>query len=721
MIALAASEQMELVSRLVENGISVIPIGRNKRPAIPWKEFQTRLATPEELEAWFSVPGRHGIGIVCGGASGNLEVIDFDLADPEDLQDAWSCFISNVVSGCPDFPLGALSLVRTPRGLHLYYKCESPVGGSQKLARHNGTLDAESGEFRNPGYFIETRGEGGYVLSVGSPTHCHPTGGTYQAIGRIGIHEMKPITAEHREILLLEARWLGVQDAEKAPKGETSIGCASQDSAGVEFANQTSWAEILQPHGFTLVETTPDGASHWKRPGTSNPVSATTNHSGSDLFYAFSSNCGYGIEPNRGYSKFAVFTMLNHGGDFTTSAKALGQMGFGSQRDLSHIDITAVLESGVDSPADPFCFYSWSEFMSLEKPTEYLIRDVVAEQQSMVMAGPEKSLKTGLQMAMAYAISTGTPFLGQFEVPRSRRVGVMTGESGVEKLQRLLKTQFDACHMGDAEPNLFITQQLPVFSDLSHLEKLRSVIRTRQLEVLFVDPVYLCLGDYSDKTSNVAVMGRMLRDFEAVGKETGCTLILNHHTNQKHEPYKPLGLRDVTGAGFSEWMRQWFLVCPRQDFEPDTYQHRLWAVIGGSAGHAGQFAIDVREQDEFGNWSWITEVRTRGDEVRDYKAAKEARKEEAANEKADEFVQNLRSALNAGVEKGGSVIEELRNIFREHGWKGVKSIDTAKLEQFEESGFVYRQTVTRGGNPNIVTWLPSEQWLQVPPGAETDG
>jgi len=60
----------------VAKGLSVIPVGRDKKPLLSsWKEYQTRRPTPEELEKWFS--GDAGIAIVTGKIS-NLSVVDID-------------------------------------------------------------------------------------------------------------------------------------------------------------------------------------------------------------------------------------------------------------------------------------------------------------------------------------------------------------------------------------------------------------------------------------------------------------------------------------------------------------------------------------------------------------------------------------------------------------------------------------------------------------------
>src|SRR3989442_14018751 len=62
-----------------ERGWSVIPIkARNKKPAVDWKPFQARLATAEEIKAWFR--GDANIGVVTGTIS-ELIVLDVDGQD----------------------------------------------------------------------------------------------------------------------------------------------------------------------------------------------------------------------------------------------------------------------------------------------------------------------------------------------------------------------------------------------------------------------------------------------------------------------------------------------------------------------------------------------------------------------------------------------------------------------------------------------------------------
>ena len=62
----------------LSRGWSVIPIEpRGKRPLTAWLEFESRCASPREVEGWFTRWPQANVGIVTGRVSG-LVVIDVD-------------------------------------------------------------------------------------------------------------------------------------------------------------------------------------------------------------------------------------------------------------------------------------------------------------------------------------------------------------------------------------------------------------------------------------------------------------------------------------------------------------------------------------------------------------------------------------------------------------------------------------------------------------------
>ncbi len=99
---------------------------------------------------------------------------------------------------------------------------------------------------------------------------------------------------------------------------------------GDDYNAKVSWEQILEPLGWSKVYTTRDKVTAWRRPGKNEGVSATTNHAGNDKFFVFSTSTQF--EAERSYSKFAVFTLVEHGGDFAASARALRSQGYGEAR-----------------------------------------------------------------------------------------------------------------------------------------------------------------------------------------------------------------------------------------------------------------------------------------------------------------------------------------------------------------------------------------------------
>ncbi len=133
--------------RYLSHGWSVIPLEpQGKKPVVPWKDYQTRHATEQEVTEWFTGTGNN-LGIVTGKISG-ITVIDCDSRSALEL-------VAN--KGLPTCPM-----VRTGKGYHFYYAYEPGVGNFQKRADLPG---------------IDLRGDGGYVVA---PFSIHETGKIYE-------------------------------------------------------------------------------------------------------------------------------------------------------------------------------------------------------------------------------------------------------------------------------------------------------------------------------------------------------------------------------------------------------------------------------------------------------------------------------------------------------------------------------------------------------------
>lgn len=155
-----------MTQQLLDLGYSIIPIATGtKRPRGRWATYQTRVATPEEVQSWGELAA---VGIVTGFLSG-VVVVDCDDAEAV----AWA------EANLPHTP----ARVRTGGGgLHLYYR--HPGGRVPNRAKARGLR-------------IDVRGDGGQVLAPGSQ---HPSGSTYQAVGEL---------RQAAELPVYDPAWLG--------------------------------------------------------------------------------------------------------------------------------------------------------------------------------------------------------------------------------------------------------------------------------------------------------------------------------------------------------------------------------------------------------------------------------------------------------------------------------------------------------------------------------
>ncbi len=65
---------------LTSKNVSVIPIkaDNSKQPVVASKKYQSRIASPPELDRWFQRDNEVGVALVCGKISGGMEGIDID-------------------------------------------------------------------------------------------------------------------------------------------------------------------------------------------------------------------------------------------------------------------------------------------------------------------------------------------------------------------------------------------------------------------------------------------------------------------------------------------------------------------------------------------------------------------------------------------------------------------------------------------------------------------
>jgi putative DNA primase/helicase len=369
-------------------GLSVIPVlgDGTKQPAIAWTERQRRLAEPDELVAWFDRPTYAGLGVVCGSVSGELEMLEVEgraahlvaelaalLADHGHAE-LWTRLCSGYLEQSPSGGLHwlfrvdgkanrSLKLARRPataEELEAIKEAEradahaTHGGDPDRLAKRLAVIDNLQPEQR-PQVLIETRGEGGYVVTAPSAGRTHSTGKPWIQLAG-GPTTIPTITVEERDAIYVLASMLDQmpsQEPENRP-ALAAVGTSQGDRPGDDYNARATWDDILTPHGWKRTKHFGGNCWGWVRPGkeTRDGISATTGRNDGDNLYVFSTSTEF--EDLVAYSKFSAYALLEHGGDYSAAARALRAAGYGKQpepRPLEAIVASGGASSSASAPA----------------------------------------------------------------------------------------------------------------------------------------------------------------------------------------------------------------------------------------------------------------------------------------------------------------------------------------------------------------------------------
>ena len=329
----------DIAKTYLDAGLCVLPARlAEKRPAIgTWKEYQTRRPTAVEINAWLA-NGHDALCVLTGAASGHLEAMDFDMAG--EVFEQWCELVRQL---CPGL-LERLVIERTPSGgWHVCYRGVAPICGNLKLAQRKQHVDSAepvticgkkyvprkdaNGQWYVLLTLIETRGEGGLILCAPSPGYALHQG-NFTSL---------PVLTEAERESLLDAAW-GLNEYVPEPVAGTATGPSAvpgEPRPGDDFNARGEVRELLLKHGWALAKGGDN--EYWRRPGKDRGWSASLKDR---VFYVFSSNAAP-FEPATAYGPFAVYAMLEHGGDFSAAAQALRSQGFGSEPPANDVDLSA--------------------------------------------------------------------------------------------------------------------------------------------------------------------------------------------------------------------------------------------------------------------------------------------------------------------------------------------------------------------------------------------
>ena len=519
-----------LAQLAIDHDISVVParMDGTKRPVGEWKQYQRRQATAEELDRWFHQE-QEGIGVICGKVSGGLEMVEFEgraIADgtygrfqeamlASGLADLWR----RVTDGYQE---------TTPTGgLHVFYRCET-IEGNKKLARKRTNEGTQ--------VLIETRGEGGFVVVAPTSGACHPTGKPWvKAKGSLAT--IADITPGERAAIFGVAASFGTDERSDQPKAtqpyessEERPGDRYNESPGVVKRTY----ETLREHGWSLHHTDPDGTIHLTRPGknTREGSSATlaSPKTGGKGLYVFSTSTDFDGEQY--YSPYAVKTILEHGGDFTASAKAIAAEETANEPKW---DVTV----GEKQPEEPLSGLQPLNLTEVIEGTfadeQWLVEPILPRGRQTSIYAKGKAGKSLIGLEISCALASGRP-VGQEAARPPQHVVYIDFEMTPSDLQeRLLSLEYAPKH-DDWQPliehlHYYMLQPFSPFDTREGGNELLEIVDRHDAQLVTIDTLIRSVEgeeNSSDTIKNfnrytgqrIKALGRTLLRIDHAGKDS---------------------------------------------------------------------------------------------------------------------------------------------------------------------------------------------------------
>jgi hypothetical protein len=598
--------------KYLDAGLSVIPIRADgsKAPAVPtWKEYQTKRFTKTEWENFHR--NSMCIAVLGGAISGNLEILDFD--DPE-VFPLWTDRVEHFNSRLAE----KLVIVQTPsKGFHVYYKSSESVNGNLKLAQ-------KAGENGRAEVLIETRGEGGYVIAPPSLGSCHPSGNKYQLL-KGDLNAIQLLTSEERTLLLELARSFN----QYFPKNKVIRGDARSGGGrpGDVFNSKfiiDDWYDLLEKHDWEKVQIGGGEVEYWRRPGKDEPgVSASLNFQGSNLLYVFSSNAAP-FEPDKAYTPFAAYTLLEHAGDFSSAAKALlsgdlvkssGTLENATTRRKQRKSRQEEIEVGN-------YFENLGELLDAELPhIEEVLKFVERGTVSQFVATTNTG-KTTMMLNASLALATGQQLMPLVpEVGRPRRVLYVDMETSASKAQNALRRMLSVEPYRPpairqlARENLRLVvdrelDDLPLnLSNTEHLEFLENEVLEFGAELVIIDNLSAAF-ELDNENDNAEALRTVMKPLNGFAKKTNAATILVHHTGKPGEnSTKSMSVFMGRGASnFSSLSRTVYALMPATEMGPG------YVVLHNTKNKSGWLLEPVMMKLDFESlWFAQVEIKERED------------------------------------------------------------------------------------------------------------
>lgn len=220
-----------------------------------------------------------------------------------------------------------------------------------------------------------------------------------------------------------------------------------------------------------------------------------------------------------------------------------------------------------------------SDLLAVEEPEEeWLAHGILPAGGNVLVAGYPKTFKTMYNLDLGVSLASGTPFLGKFEVPEKRRVGIVLMEDQAHRVRRRLQRLCEGkgITLDDLEGWLYLWFRPPLRLNDQTAVELADYVADLDLDFLGVDSwAYVASGD---SNSADEVTPQLMALTYARVKRPGLTVQLTHHARKDHGK-REAGTRltdEIRNSGaFGAWFDAGMVLSRKDETSPVTVRTEL--------------------------------------------------------------------------------------------------------------------------------------------------
>lgn len=210
---------------------------------------------------------------------------------------------------------------------------------------------------------------------------------------------------------------------------------------------------------------------------------------------------------------------------------------------------TAEAKAAEEPIPQPF-FRPISELLAMpDSDPDWMVNGLFTVGSNGWVSAEPKVGKSWIVLELAYALSTGIPFLGRFAVKQPRRVLYVQEEDSLDRVKRRLKKLIK----GDPSRGLpldeywkYSIRQGFKLDDLMWLERIRQEIVSYRAEVVIMDVFNrLHAGEENKQQDMTAILNNLTR----MTNEYGCAFIVVHHNRKPQQGNEARGNQMIRGSG----------------------------------------------------------------------------------------------------------------------------------------------------------------------------